>query len=99
MVVEMYDVAPDLAGSMVNKTVDNSSSANPDLGQPIANATNADSSMLNSWAESGVQNFSMEAISEYVLGEPFEFSSNLEQGDSILVTLPGDISTNNSQDA
>ena len=95
----MYDVAPDLAGSMVNKTVDNSSSANPDLGQPIANATNADSSMLNSWAESGVQNFSMEAISEYVLGEPFEFSSNLEQGDSILVTLPGDISTNNSQDA
>ncbi len=95
----MYDVAPDLAGSMVNKTVDNSSSANPDLGQPLANATEADSSMLNTWAESDAQDFSMEAISDYVLGEPFEFSGNLEQGDSILATLPGDISTNNSQDA
>ena len=97
--IETYDAAPDLAGSMLNRTVDNSSSANPDLGQPLANATQADSSILNTWTESDAQNFSMEALSDYVLGEPFEFSSNLEQGDSILVTRPGDISTNNSQDA
>ena len=95
----MYEAAPDLAGSMVNKTVDNSSSANPDLGQPLASATNANSSILNTWGESDIQNFSMEAISDYVVGEPLELSSNLEQGDSILVTLPGDISTNSSQDA
>ena len=95
----MYDAAPDLAGSMVNKTVDNPSSANHDLGELLANATNANVSMLNTWGESDVQNFSMEAISDYVVGKPFELSSNLEQEGNILVTLPGDISTNDSQDA
>ena len=95
----MYDAAPDLVGSMVNETVGNSSSSNPDLGKPLANTTNADSSMLNTWGEFDNQNSSMEAISDYVLGEPFESSSNLEQGASILATLPGDISANSSQDA
>lgn len=99
MVINMYDATPDLAVSMVNKTTDNSSSANPNLSQPLANVTKADSSILNTWVGSDAQNFSMEAISDYVLGEPFEFSSNLEQGDSILATLPGNVSTHNSQDA
>ena len=95
----MYDAAPDFAGSIVNKTVNNPSSANPDLGEPLANATDANSSMLNTWGESDVQNFSMEATYDYVISEPFEFSSNLEQEENILMTLPGDISTNNAQDA
>ena len=94
----MYDAAPDLAGLMVNKTAD-SSSASPDLGQPSADATDAIFSMLNTWGESDVQNFSMEAISDYVVGEPFELSSNLAQEDNILVALPGDISMNISEDA
>ena len=99
MVISMYDAAPDLDGSMVDKATDNTSSANPNLRQPLANVTKADSSILNTWAGSDAQTFSMEAISDYVLGEPFEFSSNLEQGDSILATLPGNVSMNNSQEA
>ena len=95
----MYDAAPDLAGLMVNETIGNSSSSNPDLGKSLANTTNADSSTLDTWAESDNQNFSTEPISDYVLGEPFEFSSNIERGASILATLPGDVSANNSQDA
>ncbi len=95
----MYDATPDLSSSMVNQTVDNSSLSNPDLGQPLANAAKANSSILNTWSASDAQSFSMEALSDFVLSEPLEVPSDLEQGNSILATLPGNISTNNSQDA
>ena len=95
----MYDAAPDLAGSMVNKNIGNSSSSTPYLGQPLANAARDDSSMLNTWSQSDAQEFTMEAISDFVLEEPIEDSSDLEQGDSSSATLPGDNSTNHSQDA
>ena len=95
----MYDGAPDLASSMVNTNIGNSSLSTPDLGQPLANTTQDDSSILNTWSQSDAQEFTMEAISDFVLDEPIEDSSDLEQGDSISATLPGDNSTNDSQEA
>ena len=95
----MYDAAPDLAGSMANKTVGNSSLSSPDLGPPLANAASDGSSVLNTWSQSDARDFTMEAISDFVLEEPIEDSSDLEQGDSIFATLPGDKSTTNLQDA
>ena len=96
--IEMYDAAPDLARSMVNKTISNSSLSTSDRGQALANAVKDNSSMLNTWSESDAQDFTMEAISDFVLEEPIEDSSDLEQGDSSLATLPGDNSTDYSQD-
>ena len=84
---------------MVNQTVHNTSLSIPDVGQPLANAAKADSSILDTWSKSDAQNFSMEALSDFVLSEPFEVTGDLEQDNSILATLPGDIFTNNSQDA
>ena len=55
--------------------------------------------MLNTWSESNVQNFSIGASSDFVLGEPIEVSSIVEQADGSLPTLPGDVSANSSQDA
>lgn len=95
----MYDAAPDMASSMVNNTIGNSSLSTPDSGQPLANVVKDDSSMLSTWSQSDAQDFTMEAISDFVLDEPIEVSSDLEQGDSILLTLPGDNSTDNLQDA
>lgn len=95
----MYDAAPDLADSMVNKTVGNSSLSTLDLGQPLAIAASDGSSVLNTWSQSDAQEFTMEAISDFVLDEPIEDFSDLEQGDSILTTFPGDNPTDNSQDA
>ena len=97
--IEMYDAAPDLAGSMVNKTIGKSSMSTPDLGQPLANAAQDDSSTLNTWSQSDAQDFTMEAISDFVLNESIEDSSDLEQGDSNLPYSPGDNSTNSLQDA
>ena len=95
----MHDAAPDLAGSMVNKTVGNSSLSIPELAQPLANGASDGSSVLNTWSQSDAQDFTMEAISDFVLDDPIEDSSDLEQGDSIFATLPGDKSTVNLQDA
>ena len=95
----MYDAAPDLAGSMVNKIISNSSLSTPDLGQPLANAAQDDSSMLNTWSQSDAQEFTMEAISDFVLDEPIEGFGDIELDDSNLAILPGDNPTNYSQDA
>ena len=95
----MYDAAPDLAASMANKTVGSSSLSPPDLSQSLANAASNGSSVLNTWSQSDARDFTMEAISDFVLEEPIEDSSDLEQGDSIFATLPGDKSTTNLQDA
>ena len=95
----MYDGAPDLAGSMANTTVGNSSSSTPDLGQPLPKATQDDSSSLNTWSQSDAQEFTMEAILDFVLNEPIEDSSDLEKGDSISANLLGDKLIKASQEA
>ena len=89
----MYDGAPDLTA--------NTTQGNPSaviLGQPPDNYLAYNYSSSNNWTELDVQNLTFSGLGNFV-EDPFLYSNTPEEGDSTLVTLPGDLPMNTSQDA
>ena len=86
----MYDRAPDLTA---NTTPGNSSAVI--LGEPPDNYSAYNYSSSNNWTELDVQNFTFSEPGNFV-EDPFVNSNTPEEGNSTLVTLPGD---HTSQDA
>ncbi len=89
----MYDGAPDLTA---NTTQGNSSTVV--VGEPPGKYSAYNYSSLNNWTELDVQNFTFPDSGNFV-EDPFVFSNTLEEGNSTLVTLPGDLPMITSQDA
>ena len=89
----MYDGAPHLTA---NKTQGKPSAVI--LGHPPDTYLAYNYSSSNKWTELDVQNFTFLGPGSFV-EDPFLYSNIPEEGNSTLVTLPGDLPMNTSQDA
>ena len=89
----MYDVAPDLTA---NTTQGNSSAVI--LGELPGKYSAYNYPSSNDWTELDVQDFTFLDSGSFV-EDPFVFSNTLEEGNSTLVTLSGDLPMDTSQDA